>query len=371
MWPNTIAGAPGGAGLIITEDTCIGHHAANGYHDVPFIAGQESFAGWQRVIQAVHAEGGKIAPQIWHVGSVRKPGVEPGGKLPGYSPSGMAFPGKVTGHAMTQQDINETVAAYVQAAVDAEQIGFDAVEIHGAHGYLIDQFFWSGTNRRDDEYGGSMNNRSRIACEIIAGIRAAVSPDFPIIFRFSQWKQQDYAAKLVETPEQPGSFLAPLTSAGVDIYHCSTRRFWEPEFTGSNLTLAGWTKQLSGQPTIAVGSVSLNAEFLPTPGEVAFRDGEITSLDDLVARMQNEEFDLVAVGRAMIANPDWADKVKSASPLEPFNKSMLMELYQSVGSKYLTIAKQAGFSRNHILNKRYTARNRARTDQSVVLSRVG
>ena len=315
--------AAGGAGLIITEGTCIGHKAASGYPNVPFIAGEASLAGWRKVVAAVHAEGGKIAPQLWHVGGIRKPGVEPGGDLPGYSPSGMAFPGKVTGHAMTREDIKETVAAYVQAAVDAERIGFDAVEIHGAHGYLIDQFFWEGTNQRDDEYGGSMANRTRFAGEIVAAIRAAVSPGFPLIFRFSQWKQQNYEARLATTPDQLKAFLATLTAAGVDIYHCSTRRFWEPEFAGSDLTLAGWTKKLSGKPTIAVGSVGLNADFLPAVGEIAFKDGEIDNLDNLLARLNEKEFDLVAVGRAMIANPDWAYRVKNATELKPFNKGML------------------------------------------------
>lgn len=320
--------AAGGVGLIITEGTCVGHKAASGYPDVPFIAGEEALAGWKKVVDAVHEAGGKIAPQLWHVGGIRRPGVEPGGDLPGYSPSGMAFPGKVTGHKMTKDDINETVESFIQAAVDAEGIGFDAIEIHGAHGYLLDQFFWQGTNHRDDEYGGSVEKRARFACEIVKGIRAKVSADFPIIFRFSQWKQQDYAARLAETPEELGEFLQPLVDAGVDIFHCSTRRFWEPEFEGSELNLAGWTKKLTGKPTITVGSVSLNADFLPEGGDVAFKDAEIASLDNLVERLDNDEFDLVAVGRALIANPNWVNKVRDQQleELTPFNKAMLAKL---------------------------------------------
>jgi len=320
--------AAGGVGLIITEGTCVGHKAASGYPDVPFFAGEDALAGWQKVVEAVHAEGGKIAPQLWHVGGIRKPGVEPGGDLPGYSPSGMAFPGKVTGHAMTQEDINEVVESFVLAAVNAEKIGMDAIEIHGAHGYLLDQFFWPGTNHREDKYGGSLENRMRFACEIVKGIRGKVNPDFPIIFRFSQWKQQDYTAKLAHTPEELGELLSFLVEAGVDIFHCSTRRFWEPEFEGSELNLAGWTKKLTGKPSITVGSVSLNADFLPEAGEKVFKDGEIASLDNLVQRLDADEFDLVAIGRALIANPDWANKVKSEqmSDLSPFNKAMLMKL---------------------------------------------
>jgi len=320
--------AAGGTGLILTEGTCIGHKAASGYPDVPFIAGEEALAGWQRVVDAVHKEGAKIAPQLWHVGGIRRPGIEPGGDLPGYSPSGMAIPGKITGHAMTKADIDEVVEAFIKAATESERIGFDAIELHGAHGYLIDQFFWQGTNRRDDEYGGSLENRLRFACEIVKGIRAKVSQEFPIILRFSQWKQQDYSARLAETPNELEAFLNPLSDAGVDIFHCSQRRFWEPEFDDSDLNLAGWTKKLTGKPSITVGSVSLNADFLPEDGDLAFKNGEIASLDQLTHRLENQEFDLVAVGRAIIANPDWANKVQAEKldQLIPFDKNMLAEL---------------------------------------------
>ncbi|MEL7093749.1 MAG: 12-oxophytodienoate reductase, partial [Pseudomonadota bacterium] len=201
--------------------------------------------------------------QIWHVGSVRRPGITPGGDAPGYGPSGMAMPNKVTGHVMTDADIADTIAAYAKAAADGKAVGFDAIEIHGAHGYLVDQFFWGGTNQRDDGWGGDLGARSRYGIEVVKAVRAAVGPDYPVILRWSQWKQQDYESRLAETPEALGAFLAPLSDAGVDIFHCSTRRFWEPEFDGSDLNLAGWTKKLTGKPTITVGSVGLNAEFLP------------------------------------------------------------------------------------------------------------
>ena len=96
------------------------------------------------------------------------------------------------------------IAAFAQAAKDAQSIGMDGVEIHGAHGYLVDQFFWEGSNQRTDEYGGSLANRSRFAIELIQAVRAAVGEGFPIIFRFSQWKQQDYTARLVRNPGSVG-----------------------------------------------------------------------------------------------------------------------------------------------------------------------
>lgn len=320
--------AEGGVGLIITEGTIVDHIAASGYPNVPAFYGKEALAGWKKVVDAVHGAGGKIAPQLWHVGAIRRPGVNPGGDTQGYSPSGMAVPGKVTGHAMTQQDIDDVVAAFAKAAVDAKDIGFDAIELHGAHGYLIDQFFWDGTNQRDDEYGGDLAARSRFALEIVQAVRAAVGEDFPIIFRFSQWKQQNYAARLCDTSEALGAFLNPLADAGVDIFHCSTRRFWEPEFEGSDLNLAGWTRKLTGKAAITVGSVGLNADFLPEDGTASFNAAEPASIDNLLERVERDEFDLVAVGRALIANPDWANQVGAGKldDLSAYEKEMLKEL---------------------------------------------
>ena len=338
MSPNNVPGddvveyyrrrAAGGTGLIITEGTCVDHIAASGYPDVPYFHGENSLAGWRRVVEAVHAEGGKIAPQLWHVGGMRKAGTPPEGDVDGYCPSGMNIPGKVNRRVMTQQDIHDCVDAFARGAAAARELGFDAVEIHGAHGYLIDQFFWEGTNVREDEYGGSMQKRSRFAIEIIEATRAAVGPDFPIILRFSQWKQQDFDARLVQNEAELEQFLLPLSDAGVDLFHCSTRRFWEPEFEGSDLNLAGWTKKITGKPTITVGSVGLNHDFIPLPGEATFREAEPASLDSLIERMERDEFDLVAVGRAMIANPDWASRVREGQmdTMQAFEKEQLFAL---------------------------------------------
>ena len=146
------------------------------------------------------------------------------------------------------------------------------------------------------------------------------------MLRFSQWKMQDYAAKLARTAQELDTLLQPLAAAGVDIFHCSTRRFWEPEFPGSRLNLAGWTKKLTGKPTITVGSVTLNEEFTTT-----FRTDEgaaITGIDELIERLERGEFDLVAVGRSLIVNPDWPLLVRRGAidALKPFQRDVLKEL---------------------------------------------
>jgi 2,4-dienoyl-CoA reductase-like NADH-dependent reductase (Old Yellow Enzyme family) len=317
-------------GLIITEGTCIGHKAANGYARVPFIYGEDALAGWKKVVDAVHAKGGKIAPQLWHVGAVRKEGVEPDPSVPGYSPSGLFKPGKETGVTMSKDDIKDVIEAFAQAAEDSQRIGFDAVEVHGAHGYLVDQFFWEGSNQRDDEYGGDLVARTRFACEIVEAIRKRVGPDFPIIFRFSQWKQQDYDARLATTPEELDAFLTPLVNAGVDIFHCSTRRFWEAEFEGSDLNLAGWTKKITGKPVITVGSIGLNASFIDEEKRDMVDASGVAhaNIEELATRLGNDEFELVAVGRALLQDPEWVIKVREErfDELGDYSKKSLMEL---------------------------------------------
>lgn len=316
--------AAAGVGLIITEGTTVHHKASNGYPDVPQFFGEAALAGWKQVVEAVHGEGGKIVPQLWHVGAVRRLGTEPDGSVPAYGPTEKLKDGEVVVHGMSRQDIADVIAAFAQAARDAQAIGMDGVEIHGAHGYIVDQFFWEGTNQRSDEYGGELAHRSRFAIELIQAVRAAVGPDYPIIFRYSQWKQQDYSARLVQTPEELGAFLKPLSDAGVDIFHCSTRRFWEPEFEGSDLNLAGWTRKLTGKPTITVGSVGLDDEFLQfmvNTDKVA----QPASLENLLKRLNDDEFDLVAVGRALLVDPDWAVKVRDGREVDilPFSRNAL------------------------------------------------
>ena len=176
--------AEGGVGLIITEGTYIPHPGAGFDASVPNFHGDEALAGWSNVLKQVHGAGGRIMPQLWHVGLMLQAGevLTPDG----VGPSGLAKSGEHVAAPMSQQDIDQVIQAYGQAAASAERLGFDGLEIHGAHGYLIDQFFWEGTNQRTDQYGGDLTERTRFAVEVIAEIRRKVSPDFPVVLRFSR-----------------------------------------------------------------------------------------------------------------------------------------------------------------------------------------
>lgn len=320
--------AEGGTSLIITEGTAINHPVAVNSDGIPFFYGEKPLAGWKKIVEEVHAAGGKIMPQLWHQGMERKPGAGPNADMPSVGPSGLLLPGKQVAEPMSEADVHDVINAFAAAALDAKNIGFDGVELHGAHGYLLDQFFWEGTNVRTDAFGGDLVGRTSFVTEIVKAVRKLVGPDYPIILRFSQWKQRDYTAKLAQTPEELSAFLAPLTEAGVDCYHCSTRRYWEPEFEGSDLNLAGWTKKLTGKPTITVGSVSLADDFF---GSMAGQSSQTTGaqgMENLIDRLADEEFDLVAVGRALLVDPDWANKVRDEKfdELLPFTKEALTAL---------------------------------------------
>lgn len=317
--------AQGGTGLIITEGTTVNDSVATMDANIPQFHGEAALAGWQNVVNEVHSAGGKIMPQLWHVGMARVAEKAPFPELPSAGPSGLFKPGKQGAEPMTVAHIESVIAAFAQAAADAKAIGMDGVEIHGAHGYLIDQFFWEGTNQRTDSWGGSMENRGRFALEIIKAIRAATSPDFPIVLRYSQWKQQDYTARLAHTPQELEQFLLPLSDAGVDIFHCSQRRYWENEFENSELNLAGWTKKITGKPTITVGSVGLNDDFF---GAFQGQDSSTRAVDDLLDRLDSGEFDLVAVGRALLQDPNWANKIKDnrTDELEQYSGKALATL---------------------------------------------
>lgn len=284
--------AAGGVGLIVTEGILVDHPSAGHDHAIPRLTATTA-SGWRSVVDAVHAEGSAIVAQLWHMGSER----EPTDGVAAWTPSGVDEHGRPNSHAVTLDEVDLLVAAYADAARTALAAGFDGVEVHAAHGYLLDEFLWPATNRRTDRYGGAPRARARIVAEIVAAIRAATSPTFPIVVRFSQFKERAFDARVADTPHELGEILGSLAAAGADALHASQRRFWEPAFPASSRNLAGWAKLLTGLPTITVGSVGLTN----TPERLA----------ELGDRHAAGEYDLVAVGRALLGNPAWVDLIET------------------------------------------------------------
>ena len=311
-------------GLIITEGIEVSHEASSAYPDVPRLDTKEAREGWKRVVNGIKDNGGSVIAQLWHCGGFRKLGMQPNPEVPGHTASGLVKPGKKVAHEMTLEDIKQTINAYASDAKYCEEIGFDGVEIHGAHGYLIDNFFWEGTNIRDDSYGGSIEKRSQFVSEIIQAVRSNISQEFILGLRFSQWKQHDFEAKLAHTTDDLKKVLLSPVESGLDYLHSSMRRFWESEFEGSEENLAYWTKKISNIPTIGVGSVGLDSDFIDmtAPSKPA-------NIDKAIDDISKEKYDLLAVGRALLSDHEWVLKMKEGrlKDVIPYSKEALLKLY--------------------------------------------
>ncbi|CAH2917678.1 MAG: 2,4-dienoyl-CoA reductase [NADPH] (EC [uncultured Paraburkholderia sp.] len=268
--------AEGETGLIITEGVGVDHPAALGEaglgeNSIPVLTGDESVSAWRRVTDEVHASGGIIFPQLWHMGPMKEANTGPFPAAEPLRPFGLWGPaGRLTSldagyiervmpetRSTTDTEIADVIAAYARSARYAKAAGFDGITIHGGHGYLIDAFLWEETNRRTDRWGNNLAARSRFAVEVVRAIREAIGESMPITFRFSQWKQQDFRARLANDPHELEQILAPLAAAGVDIFEASTRYFNRAEFPDSEMNLAGWVRKVTGKLSMAVGGTGL------------------------------------------------------------------------------------------------------------------
>jgi 2,4-dienoyl-CoA reductase-like NADH-dependent reductase (Old Yellow Enzyme family) len=319
-------------GLIISEATGIGRTASINHPDIPRFEGEKPLAAWTHTLDQVRQGGGQMAMQLWHVGAMPVPKQRIGRDwdmpVPFDSPSGFHKKDVRIAEPLSESDIADIVASYGAAARNAQRMGFAAVEIHGAHGYLIDQFFWGDANHRTDRFGGAtIRERARFAAEVVKSVRQNVSDDFAVLIRLSQWKQQELSARLAPTVREMEDWLGTLSDAGVDMFHCSQRRFWEPEFEGSDLNFAGWAKKLTGKPSITVGSVGLSGDFIT--GVFQNEVSKPASLDELVRRYERGDFDLVAVGRALLQDPLWLVKVRDgrSDELMTYTKASHAVLY--------------------------------------------
>jgi len=313
----------GGVGLIITESCAVDHPSST---QTPMFCriNDSTMSAWERCFEAVNRAGGRMLLQLWHEGAMRKEGGDGYySQFPTLSPSALVHAGKSNGRSATLEDLDAIREAFVRGALAAKEIGAAGVEVHACHGYLLDQFLWAQTNRRTDGYGGDdIRERVRFPAEIVAAIRQALGEEFPISFRFSQWKEVDYKARIAPTPDDLRTMLTILRSAGVDVFHASARYFWIPEWPDSDLGLAGWTKSMTDAPVIAVGSVGLDTDVMDNFfGKEAKSTGEV-GLRELLRRFNNREFDLISVGRSLIGDPEWVNKVRDGrlSQIRMFTK---------------------------------------------------
>ncbi len=311
--------AAGGTGLIISEACAIDHPSATRQPVYAWLT-ERSRGEWARCVDAVRGAGGEMFMQLWHEGAVRPEGGDgPHSEYPTVSPSGLHRADERQGRALTTAELDDIEAAFVRSALIAKSIGASGVEVHGCHGFLIDQFLWKATNLRDDGYGGDdLRDRLRFPVRIVEAIRRAVGDELPISFRFSQWKESDYSGRIVESPDELALLIRTLEDAGVDMFHVSTRRFWTAEWPDlePDLGLAGWTKRFATKPVSAVGSLGLDIDVLSTFDGVQARATGEAPFRELRRRFLRGDFDLVSVGRGHIADPEWVAKVQRGAIAE-------------------------------------------------------
>lgn len=324
-------------GLIITEGIGIDEPASVDVPGVPYLHGEAAMAGWQRVVDGVHAAGGKVVPQLWHQGAMRDAAISPTPEIAPLRPSGVVGPwGKVSLELekvarlssetppMTDSQIADVIAGYARSAANAATLGFDGIALHGGHGYMLDNFMWHGTNTRSDRWGGSHRDRATFVVEVVRAVRAAVGERLPIFLRFSQFRMQDYLARLAETPDELAELLCPIAEAGVDVFDGSQRYFDTPIFDGSPLNLGGWAKKLTGKLGMCVGGVGLDQG--KRDHHIDSGSGASDNLGPLIARFERGEFDLVGVGRSLLNDPAWVRKAIAGEPFLQFDRANLERL---------------------------------------------
>lgn len=225
--------AAGGVSLVITEASAVDHPSAT--QEVTYArVTPDTIDAWADCIDVVRGEGGKMFLQLWHEGAVRREGGDgPYAGEPTLSPSGIRSADRPQGRAATLEEMEGIKEAFARSAVLAKQAGAAGVEVHACHGYLLDQFLWSVTNTREDGYGGpDFADRVRFPAEVVAAVRHAVGPDMVVSFRFSQWKQADYDARIIGSPDDLRILTAAIEDAGADMIHVSTRRILHARMAG-------------------------------------------------------------------------------------------------------------------------------------------
>ncbi len=304
------------AGLIVTEATAISHQG-QGYADVPGIWSDEQVAGWKRVTDAVHAAGGKIVVQLWHVGRVSHTDLQPGNAAP-VAPSAItaktktvlikdgtpAFVETSPPRALALGELPGIIADYQRAARNAVAAGFDGVEVHGANGYLLDQFLRSGSNQRTDAYGGSIENRARFLLEVMQAVTAEIGAG-KVGLRLSPVTPANDAKDPHPQPlfDHVVRQLAPLGLAYLHLIEGAT---------------GGPRDYQQGEQPFDY--FALRASYRAAGGEGAWMVNNGYT-DALAEQSVSQGADLVAFGQLFIANPDLVRRLQLGAPLNQPDKA--------------------------------------------------
>lgn len=305
--------ARGGHSLVITEGAYPDLRYSQGYLNQPGIANEPQAEAWRTVVDAVHAEGGKIFIQLMHAGalsqgnhwsreSVAPSAVQPAGVQMGFyrGEGPYRLPKE-----LALDDIVQVMESFAAAAGRAKAAGFDGVEIHGANGYLLDQFLTLHTNQRTDQYGGSTENRVRLLVEVSQAVRQQVGADYTVGIRISQAKVNDYEHKWAGGEQDAKVIFESLGAAGLDYIHTTEFDASAPAF-GEGASLAALAKRYGKLPVIA--------------------NGQLGEHDKAVALVERGDATVVTLGKTALANPDWPLRIAQAAPVAQFDYALLQPL---------------------------------------------
>lgn len=306
--------AEGGFGLIVSEGIYTDRKFSQGYLHQPGLADSGQAAAWRTITAQVHAAGGRMIAQLMHAGALSQgnPHAENSAGPSALRPAGeqlRAYRGEGlyrVPREMSAAQIDEAVAGFAMAARHAQDAGFDGIEIHGANGYLLDQFLSEGVNRRNDGYGGSVKARLRLTLEVIHAIRAAVGRGFPLGLRISQAKVNDPAHKWRDGEVAAKAIFGALGRTSLDYVHTAEPEAWSGAFSAEGPSLARLAKTHTGLPVIA--------------------NGGIETSDTAMRALVSGDSDIVALGRAALGDPAWPKNVSACVPPQPFDVGLLRPL---------------------------------------------
>lgn len=328
--------SPGG--LLISEAVCISPEAM-GYLSVPGIWSDEQVRAWRPVTAAVHAKGGRIFCQLWHTGRIAQPsfGEHPllrrtGRPLPSVSASAVRMVHPKTGkplpaetykgaeesatpRALATSEIPRLVEDYAQAARNAVAAGFDGVEVHGAHGYLIDQFLQNGVNRRADEYGGSVENRCRLLGEVVQAVTRAVGPG-RVSVRLSPTTVDP------RTGRQNQLYFAASTSDPDAVYEHAVRSMNAFPLAYLLLTEPRWSGRSDHDITQDKGfdKPLTNVKYREISRHILVAAGGFTPAS-AAAALEAKQYDMIAFGRWFLSNPDLPERIRTGAPLNVYDRA--------------------------------------------------
>lgn len=304
--------ARGGFAMVMTEGLYTDKAYAQGYRNQPGIADDDQARAWAGITAEIHAGGALAVAQLMHAGALSQgnpyrshtagpSAVQPVGQQMGFYHGEGRYPMPV---AMTEPDIAEAIDGFVQSAIRAVRVaGFDAIEVHGANGYLLDQFLTAHTNLRSDGWGGDVHGRVRLLVEVLRAVKAAVGGEAPVGIRISQGKVNDFTAKWPGGEDDAAAIFGALAAAGADFIHVTEFEAWKPAFEGGSETLIALARRHA-------------------PGVTIIANGSLHTIERAAEALALGA-DIVALGRGALANPDMPRLFEQGAAPRAFDGAIL------------------------------------------------